>query len=184
MLIFFDKLARKINSFWYTRVTAPAMRKRMKFCGNNVSIAKGADITCERLSIGSNVYLGPRTTILSTRADVVIGSYVMFGPGVTIVTGNHRIDMIGRTMFSITEDEKRPEDDQDVVIENDVWIGANVVILKGVVIGTGSVVAAGSVVTKSIPPYSIVGGVPAKVIRNRFSEEELQEHIRKIWDKF
>ena len=60
--------------------------------------------------------------------------------------------------------------DQPVVIEDDVWVGANVTILKGVTIGHGSVVAAGAVVTKSCPPYSIIGGVPAKVLRKRFEE--------------
>ena len=61
--------------------------------------------------------------------------------------------------------------DQPVVIEDDVWVGANVTILKGVTIGHGSVVAAGAVVTKSCPPYSIIGGVPAKVLRKRFEED-------------
>ena len=61
--------------------------------------------------------------------------------------------------------------DQPVVIEDDVWVGANVTILKGVTIGHGSVVAAGAVVTKSCPPYSIIGGVPAKVLKKRFDEE-------------
>ena len=60
--------------------------------------------------------------------------------------------------------------DQPVVIEEEVWCGANVTILKGVTIGRGSVVAAGAVVTKSCPPYSIIGGVPAKVLRKRFEE--------------
>ena len=59
---------------------------------------------------------------------------------------------------------------QPVVIEDDVWVGANVTILKGVTIGHGSVVAAGAVVTKSCPPYSIIGGVPAKVLRRRFEK--------------
>lgn len=72
--------------------------------------------------------------------------------------------------------QKRPEDDQDVIIESDVWIGCNVTILKGVTIGKGSVVAAGAVVTKSCPPYSVIGGVPAKVIKKRFTEDEIVKH--------
>ena len=84
--------------------------------------------------------------------------------------------MIGKYILDITE--KLPENDAPVVIEDDVWCGANVTILKGVTIGRGSVIAAGSVVTRSIPPYSIAGGVPARVIKKRFSEEQIKEHER------
>ena len=122
--------------------------------------------------------MGIDTLILSTRANVYIGDDVMFGPRVTIVTGNHRTDLIGRTMKSVTDDEKLPENDEDVIIENDVWIGANATILKGVTVGEGSIVSAGSVVTKSIPPYQIWGGVPAKFIKERFNENELKEHLK------
>lgn len=63
-----------------------------------------------------------------------------------------------------------------VIIEGDNWIGANAIILKGVTVGRGAVVAAGSVVIHDVPPYSIVGGVPAKVISERFSPSEIQQH--------
>lgn len=76
---------------------------------------------------------------------------------------------------------KHPDDDQDVVIEGDTWIGMSVTILKGVTIGRGSVIAAGAVVTKSCPPYSILAGVPAKVVRRRFSEEQMLEHERILY---
>ena len=74
--------------------------------------------------------------------------------------------------------EKLPENDAPVIIEDDVWTGANVTILKGVTIGRGSVIAAGAVVTKSFPHYSIIGGVPAKLIKMRFTPEEIVEHER------
>ena len=80
-------------------------------------------------------------------------------------------------MISVKDSEKLPENDQDVIICDDVWIGANVTVLKGVNIGCGSIVAAGEVVTKNIPPYSIAGGVPARVIKDRFSPEELKLHL-------
>lgn len=177
MVLLLDKIARRCQRAWHARVTMPAMRKRLKSCGKNVFIECGADVTCERVSVGDNSYLGRRTTILSTRADVIIGKDVMFGPDVTIITGNHRTDLIGRTMRSVTDAEKRAQDDEDVVIGDDVWVGCRATILKGVTIGDGSVVAAGSVVTKSVPPYSIVAGVPARVIKSRFSEDDLQKHI-------
>lgn len=70
-----------------------------------------------------------------------------------------------------------------MVIEDDVWCGANVTILKGVTIGRGSIVAAGAVVTKSFPPYSIIGGVPAKLIKKRFSVGEAEENDKKLYGK-
>ena len=104
----------------------------------------------------------------------------MFGPNVTVITGDHRTDLIGRYMTSVRNEEKLPENDQTVVFEGDNWIGANVTILKGVRIGKGAIVASGAVVNKDVPPYSIVGGVPARVIKYRFSEEQIKEHQQKV----
>lgn len=64
----------------------------------------------------------------------------MTGPNVSIITGNHRIDLIGRYMNTVSNDEKLPENDQDVIIEGDNWIGAGAIILNGVKIGIGAVV--------------------------------------------
>jgi acetyltransferase-like isoleucine patch superfamily enzyme len=85
--------------------------------------------------------------------------------------------------MEVTDEEKLPENDQPIVIEDDVWTGANITILKGVTIGHGSVIAAGSVVTRSFPPYSIIGGVPAKLIKRRFSEEEMKENDRILYNR-
>ena len=137
----------------------------LKRHGDNVYIASSSDISWPNVVIGNNVYLGPNTRIMSTKANVILHDKIMFGPGVTLVTGDHRFDLVGRTMFSITEKDKLPENDTDIVIMSDVWVGANVTILKGVTIGEGSIVAAGALVVKNVPAYSIVGGVPAKVIR-------------------
>lgn len=63
----------------------------------------------------------------------------------------------------------------DVIIGNDVWIGEGAVLIAGVTVGDGAVVAAGAVVTKDVPPYTVVGGVPAKIIKKRFSEEQIQK---------
>jgi len=102
---------------------------------------------------------------------VKAGKYVMLAPDVTIAGSDHVYDEVGVPMhFS-----GRPEM-PETIIGDDVWIGARVCILAGVTIGRGSIVAMGSVVTKDIPPYSIVGGVPAKLIRMRFSEKEVIKH--------
>jgi acetyltransferase-like isoleucine patch superfamily enzyme len=65
-------------------------------------------------------------------------------------------------------------------VEDDVWIGHGAIIVAGVTIGTGSIVAAGSVVTRDVPPFSIVGGNPARVIKMRFSQEDLVEHKKML----
>lgn len=155
----------------------PIIRKTFYEYGRNVRIPAGCTFSgCENITVGNSVYFGVNTCVLTTRARLILGNNIMFGPGVTIVTGNHRIDVIGKYMCDITDADKRPEDDQDVIIEDDVWIGANATILKGVTIGRGSVVAAGAVVTKSSPPYSVIGGVPAKKISDRFTQDEIERH--------
>lgn len=68
-----------------------------------------------------------------------------------------------------------------IEIGNDVWIGTSAVILSGVKIGHGAVVAAGSLVTKNIPPYAIVGGNPAKIIKYRFNEDKIKELLEMNW---
>lgn len=78
---------------------------------------------------------------------------------------------------------KLPENDQDVIFEGDNWIRMNVTILKGVTIGRGCIVAAGAVVNKSTPRYSIVGGVPAKVLKMRFTPEQIKGHEAILYGK-
>lgn len=79
-------------------------------------------------------------------------------------------------MIDITDAEKCLEDDLPVVFEGDNWVGAHSVILKGVVIGKGAVIAAGAVVTKDIPAYAVAGGVPAQVLKYRFTPEQIEKH--------
>jgi acetyltransferase-like isoleucine patch superfamily enzyme len=91
--------------------------------------------------------------------------------------------MVGKFIDQVKDEDKLPENDQDIVIEEDVWCGANVTIMKGVTIGRGSIVAAGAVVTKSCSPYSIIGGVPAKFIKKKFTEEQIREHERILYSR-
>lgn len=134
------------------------------------------------IHIGDGVSLGSGVTIFATRAHVYIGNHSFSGPNLTIMTGDHPADIKGRFMAdNLKVDlEKQGVDiskyDKDVVIEEDVWIGCNVTILKGVQIGRGAIIAAGSVVTRSLPPYCVVGGVPAKCIKYRWSVDEIMRH--------
>lgn len=81
----------------------------------------------------------------------------------------------------ITEENKPEGYDKDVIVEEDVWIGCNVTLLAGVTIGRGSTVAAGAVVSKSMPPYCICGGVPAKFIKFYWTIDQILEHEAKLY---
>lgn len=153
----YDKLL-----FWF-------YRRAMQHCGKGVYMRPSqSDLKgLHNLSVGDETSIPKGSVFYCTKAPLTIGKKVIFGPRPTIITGDHRIDLVDRYIIDIKDDEKLPENDQPVTIEDGCWIGANVTILKGVTIGHDSVVAAGAVVTKSCPPYSIIGGVPAKVIRSR-----------------
>lgn len=117
----------------------------------------------ERIEIGSHCLLNHNNVLQAGKESgkIRIGNYVHTGANVMMFAFNHSIDDID--VPSILQDYY----DADVIIEDDVWIGAGSVILAGVHIGKGSVIAAGSVVNKDIPPYSIAGGIPAKVLKTR-----------------
>ena len=86
--------------------------------------------------------------------------------------------VVGRYMYDV--DEKLPEHDLPIIIEDDVWIGTGAIILKGVRIGEGAIIASGALVNKDVPGYSIVGGVPAKVLKMRFTDEQIIEHKKAL----
>lgn len=169
-------------AYLWDALWAPVWKHGMRYCGKDVYLRPmSSDIKGVRnLSVGDGTSIPKGATIYCTEAPCTIGRKVLFGPKPTIITGDHRIDLIGKYMTDVTVDEKLPENDMPVTIGDDVWVGANVTILKGVTIGRGSVVAAGAVVTKSFEPYSIIGGVPARLLKMRFTEEEILEHERTL----
>jgi acetyltransferase-like isoleucine patch superfamily enzyme len=129
--------------------------------------------------VGNHGFIGTRPWFSgSQKAPIQIGSFVMFGLHVTRLCGDHDIDRLGLSIGLILETEKSIKRSQGITIEDDVWVGANATILKGVTIGRGAVIAAAAVVTKHVPPFSIVAGTPARVVRERFSACDLTEHIR------
>lgn len=106
--------------------------------------------------IGDHTRIGLHNTIIG---PVSIGDHVNLAQGITVTALNHNFQKRDQLISQQGISTKK------VTIENDVWIGANAVILPGVTIGTHSVVAAGAIVTKDVPPYSLVGGVPAKILK-------------------
>ena len=145
-----------------------ALSKNGVEIGNNVSILKNTIIECtgvirqlgEGLIIGNNVGIG-QNCFFQVRGQVNIGNNVIFGPGVSIFSENHNFSDLNQYINEQGETRK------GVIIENGVWIGSGSIILDGITVGNNSIIAAGSVVNKDVPSYTIVGGVPAKVIKNR-----------------
>ncbi|KXU99901.1 acetyltransferase [Gluconobacter potus] len=141
--------------------------------------------------IGPHTYGAP-VILEAGEAGLTIGDYCSIGPGVTIILGNHRADLVStypfKTLSHFWPPADEGEDDHsskgDVIIGNDVWIGAHATIMSGVTIGDGAVIAAQALVTKSVPPYAIVGGNPAKVIRYRFSETVIARLLALAWWKW
>lgn len=136
--------------------------------GRNVTIGRGTSITCTGiiankgvgLSIGNNSAIGSNSYI-GARGELQIGNDVIMGPMVTIFSENHNYESMN------TPIRKQGESRKGISIEDDCWIGAGSTILDGVTVGQGSVIAAGSVVTRDVEAYSVVAGVPARLIRSR-----------------
>ena len=119
---------------------------------------------------------------------VIIGHYTSISKNVIFITGGiHPIDWVSTYPFRAkwklegAFSDGMPYSNGDIVVGSDVWIGTDALILSGVNIGHGAVVAARSVITKDVPPYSIVGGIPAKVIKFRFNQDQIEALLKIKW---
>ncbi|MBN2147184.1 MAG: acyltransferase, partial [Anaerolineales bacterium] len=145
-----------------------ALSQKGVVLGNNVTIAKYSTIQCtgviQELGVGVDIEDNSAVgaySFLGGQGGIRIGKNVIMGPKVNIFSENHCFDQLDIPI------RLQPTERRGVVIEDNCWIGANSTIVDGVTIHGGSVVAAGSVVSKDVPPNSIVGGVPARVIKER-----------------
>lgn len=137
-------------------------------------------------TLGKHTYVQKRTTIVNAE----IGKFCSIASNVSIGPGIHKIDGVSThpAFFSYNTPLIKTFADKDVfesskktLVGHDVWIGENVIVIDGVIIGSGAVIAAGAVVTKDVAPYAIVGGVPAKLIRYRFSSDRINELLESKW---
>lgn len=137
----------------------------------------------------SNCYLGKYSYIGTDCIirDTKIGNFCSLGNNIKTILGSHPINFISThnfcfENFSTFDTEKKIKNSvYKIIIENDVWIGDNVLILSGVTIHTGAIIGAGALVNRDIPPYAIVGGIPAKVIKYRFSNDIIQDLMNSKW---
>ena len=133
----------------------------------------------DRYEVGRGTYGEPAILHWGEPTTLKVGCFCSIANGVTIfLGGNHRTDWITTYPFSVFWESAKhivghPASKGSVIIGHDVWIAAGAVILSGVHIGNGAVIGAAAVVTHDVPPYTIVAGNPAKVVRARFTEEEI-----------
>jgi acetyltransferase-like isoleucine patch superfamily enzyme len=146
----------------------------------------------ERLVLGHRTYTHGTPRVIVYRGDepheVRIGSYCSIAEDVQfLVGGNHHPEWVStfpfRAIFGLPGEfeDGQPASRGPVTIGNDVWIGLGALVLSGVTVGDGAVIAAGALVTKDVRPYAIVGGNPAREIRRRFSDEQVDALLAARW---
>lgn len=142
-------------------------------------VKRGSNVHCQmsayfwsahrHIIIGNDVGIGFRCLFQS---DIEIGNKVFIASDVAFINSDdHRYDIVGKAIWDSGRGDK-----YKIVVEDDVWIGYRAIVLSPARIGRGSIVAAGAVVNSEVPRYSIVGGIPAKVIKMRFTSEEIIQH--------
>lgn len=140
-----------------------------------------------KVEIGVETYGRLNIVNFGDKHHLKIGSYVSMADGITfILDAEHLTSHISTYPFKVNitkEETSEAIGKGDIIVEDDVWIGYGATIMSGVHIGQGAVIAAGAVVTKDIPPYAIVGGVPAKVIKYRFEPELIEELLKVDYSK-
>ncbi len=141
---------------------------------NGTSIVKPAYMEC--ISVGKHTYGRIDAQISNSSYYLKVGNFCSIADNVKIILGSeHKYTCLSTFPFNsrirIIDNLQDSTGKGDITIDDDVWIGYGATILSGVYIGQGAVVAAGAVVTKNVPPYTVVGGVPAKVIKHRFSPD-------------
>ena len=157
--------------YWEYNQTSPTNKERRDEILYELLGARGEKLEivppfyCDygfNIRLGNNVFMNMNCVILDI-APVVIGNNVMFGPGVQLYGATHPLDPEIRNSGL--------ELGKEITIENDVWIGGGAILCPGIIIGKGAVVAAGAVVTKNVDAYTLVGGNPARVLKEGLNQK-------------
>lgn len=146
-------------------------------------------VAAGRASVGRHSYGSFQVNVgRGAHARVRVGSFCSIARGVEFaIGGNHRPDWVSTYPFRVMWDlpgaftDGHPRPEPDIEVGNDVWIGTQALILSGARIGDGAVIGARAVVTGEVRPYAIVGGIPARELRRRFSDEQVQALLELRW---
>lgn len=158
-------------------------RKEIARIGKSSSLSYSFIIQgVQNIYIEEHCNIRANAVLTAINAKIVIKRWSGAAPYLYVSTGNHRM-LPGRFYRSVTDLEKGEGYDADVIINEDVWIASRVTLLKGVNIGRGAIIAAGAVVNKDVLPYSIVGGVPARFIKFKWSLEQVLEHEKILYEE-
>lgn len=140
------------------------------------------DFDFSAVTVGKGTYGELEVYTFNDGPVLRIGNYCSVAPSVKFVlSADHYLNHISTYPFKaklLSPDSKEGVSKGDIIVDDDVWIGIGSIILSGVHIGQGAVISAGAVVTKDVPPYAVVGGVPAKVIKYRFDAEMIKELLK------
>ena len=151
-------------------------RKKLGYCAEDASMGSPRLVVgYENIYMSENTGIGANATILTPHAKFIIKKNSGCAAGLFVATGNHE-RRVGRFYRTITEDEKSPGLDRDIIIEEDCWIGGNVALLSGVTVKRGTTVGNGSVLTRDTVPYSIWAGVPARFIKFYWTIDQIIAH--------
>jgi len=168
----FDKI--KLFIHWL-RISFP-LKRELGHCGKNTILLYPLRIyNPQSVFVEENVKLSSGLHILnSPNEKVIIKKYTVFAANCTICPNSH-VSTVTVPQFLLGASHVN-DVSSDVIINEDVWLGAGVTILAGVHIGRGCIVGAGSLVTKSLPPYSVAVGSPARILKKKFSIEQIMQH--------
>lgn len=164
-----------------------AQKVRGLFLGRKKTDTDVTRLLLPQYDIGKETYGNPVVLAWGATSRLTIGSYCSIGGNVQILLGgNHRTDWVTTFPFPVRWPEAasisgHPASKGDIVIGHDVWIGRQSVILSGVTINTGAVVGCNSVVSRNVPPYTIVAGNPAREIRKRFTDRQIERLLASCW---
>ena len=129
--------------------------------------------------LGDNTSIKAFTTVLNTTGKFIMKKNATAAQGLIVITGNHHY--VKGILLNESIRKRRADIEKDVTIEEDALVCANVTLLCGVTIGRGCIIGAGAVIRKDTPPYSVVIGNPAKIIKFVFTPEEIVEHEKKLY---